>query len=178
LVVTGSLFRWMLDGDYGVVNFFLHGLGLLDDKVFWLTEPNTALIGTILTNIWIGVPFNMVLLLAGLQSISPTLYEAARVDGANAWRRFLHITLPMMRPVMLIVIMLGFIYTFKVFDLIFVMTGGGPVDATTVLPIYVYEQTFEFFYFGQGAAAATLILIIPLSLALIYLRLVRREEAT
>jgi multiple sugar transport system permease protein len=178
LVVTGSLFRWMLDGDYGVVNFVLHGLGLLDDKVFWLTEPNTALIGTILTNIWIGVPFNMVLLLAGLQSISPTLYEAARVDGANAWRRFLHITLPMMRPVMLIVIMLGFIYTFKVFDLIFVMTGGGPVDATTVLPIYVYEQTFEFFYFGQGAAAATLILIIPLSLALIYLRLVRREEVT
>ena len=77
---------------------------------------------------------------------------------------------------MLIVNMLGFIYTFKVFDLIFVMTGGGPVDATTVLPIYVYEQTFEFFYFGQGAAAATLILIIPLSLALIYLRLVRREE--
>ena len=177
LVVTGSLFRWMLNGDYGVVNFFLQGLGVLNKNVFWLSEPDTALIGTILTNIWVGIPFNMVLLLAGLQSISPTLYEAAKIDGANAWRRFLYITLPMMRPVMLIVIMLGFIYTFRVFDLIFVMTQGGPVNATTVLPIYVYDETFEFFHFGQGAAAATLILIIPFTLALVYLWLIRREEA-
>lgn len=178
LVVTGSLFRWMLDGSYGVVNFALRSLGVLDGQVAWLAEPDTALLGTIVANIWVGVPFNMVLLLAGLQSISLTLYEAAKIDGAGPLGRFLYITLPLMRPVMLIVLLLGFIYTFRTFDLIFVMTGGGPVNATTVLPIYVYDRTFEFFRFGEGAAASNVILLIPLALALVYLWLIRREETS
>lgn len=177
IVVSGNIWRWMLDGDNGVANFVLQGLGLLGTPQFWLTEPNTALIGTIVANIWIGIPFNMVLLLAGLQGIPRSLYEAAGIDGANAWQRFLHITLPMMRPVSLTVLLLGFIYTFKVFDLIFVMTGGGPVDATTTLPLYVYDLTFEFFRFGDGAAAATLLLLISLGVSIFYLWLSRNEEA-
>lgn len=176
-VVGGTLFRWMFDGDYGVLNFFLHGLGLLEEPQYWLLNPKTALLGTIIANAWVGIPFNMLLLLAGLQSISPTLYEAATVDGANAVQRFLRITVPMMRPVALGVLLLAFIYTFKVFDLVYIMTAGGPVDTTTVLPIQIYRLNFSFFRFGDGAAAATLLLLGLLCLAVGYARLIRSEEA-
>lgn len=177
LVVSGNLWRWMLDSQYGVINLLLN-VGPLDFGRDWLTGPNTALIGVILANIWVGIPFNMVLLLAGLQGIPLTLYDAARVDGANAVQRFFYITLPQLRPVIIIVLLLGFIYTFKVFDLIFVMTAGGPVSATEVLPIYIYDIFFEFFRFGQGAAASILVLVLPIILSVIYLRLLRREEAS
>jgi len=175
-IVSGSIYRWMLDGDYGVINYALRSLGLIDEPRYWLIDVKTALAGTILANIWVGIPFNMLLLLAGLQQISPTLYEAASIDGANAWRRFWSITLPLMRPVSLSVVLLGLIYTFKVFDLIYIMTGGGPVDATTVLPIYTYQLTFQFFLFGKGAAAATVLLIALLGVAVGYLWFSRREE--
>jgi multiple sugar transport system permease protein len=175
-VVSGSLFRWMLDGDYGVFNFALVQLGLLADGRYWLIEPQTALAGTILANVWVGIPFNMALLLAGLQGIPPVLYEAASIDGATRWQQFRSLTLPLMRPVALSVLLLGLIYTFKVFDLIYVMTGGGPVDATTVLPIYTYKLTFGFFRFGDGAAAATVLLVALLVVALLYLWASWREE--
>jgi multiple sugar transport system permease protein len=175
-VVSGSIFRWTLDGDFGVINYALRELNVLDQPRFWLIDPDTALTGTILANIWVGIPFNMLLLLAGLQSIPHTLYEAANVDGANAWQRFRSLTLPLMRPVSLSVLLLGIIYTFKVFDLIYVMTAGGPVDATTVLPLYAYQLTFEFFRFGEGAAAATLLLGGLIGVAVAYLWWTRREE--
>lgn len=177
LVVTGNLFRWILNGQYGVANLLLN-LGPLEAGRAWLTDPTTALIGVIVANIWVGIPFNMVLLLAGLQGISLSLYEAARIDGANAIQRFFYITLPQLKPVIAIVLLLGFIYTFKVFDLIFVMTGGGPVNATEVLPLYVYDVLFEFFRFGRGAAASILVLVLPIIISLVYLRLLRREEAS
>jgi multiple sugar transport system permease protein len=175
-VVSGSIFRWLLDGDYGVINWALLNLGVIDETRYWLIDPGTALTGTIIANIWVGIPFNMLLILAGLQNIDPTLYEAAAIDGANAWRRFWSITMPLMRPVSLSIILLGFIYTFKVFDLIYVMTKGGPVDATTVLPIFAYKLTFEFFRFGEGAAGATILLLGLLGIAVAYLWLSRREE--
>ena len=175
-VVVGNIFRWMLDGDYGPLNYFLQSLGLLQEKQYWLLNPNTALLGVILANAWVGIPFNMLLLLAGLQNISPTLYEAASIDGANGWKRFRSITLPLMRPVALGILLLTFIYTFKVFDLIYVMTKGGPVDSTTVLPIYTFKLTFDFFRFGDGAAAATVLLLGLLCLAIGYSRLIRAEE--
>jgi multiple sugar transport system permease protein len=175
-VVSGSVFRFMLDGDFGVVNYALRELSLIDQSRYWLVDPDTALTGTIFANIWVGIPFNMVLLLAGLQSIPQTLYEAASVDGAGAWQRFRSLTLPLMRPVSLSVLLLGIIYTFKVFDLIYVMTAGGPVEATTVLPIYAYQLTFRFFRFGEGAAAATLLLVGLSGVAVAYLWWSRREE--
>jgi multiple sugar transport system permease protein len=175
-VVSGSIFRWMFDGSFGILNFMLQALGLLEGTRFWLTDPNTALIGTIAANIWVGVPFNMVLLLPGLQSISATFYEAASIDGASSWQSFRHITLPLMRPVALSVLLLGIIYTFKVFDLIYVMTGGGPVDATTVLPIYVFNMSFSFFRFGEGAATAILLLLALFVVAISYLWLSQHEE--
>jgi len=176
-VVVGNIFRWIFDGDYGVFNYFLQSLGLMQEKKYWLLDPNTALFGTILANAWVGIPFNLMLLLAGLQNISATLYEAASIDGANAVDRFFYITLPMMRPVALGILLLTFIYTFKVFDLIYIMTAGGPVDATTVLPIQIYRLNFSFFRFAQGAAAAVLLLLGLLCLAIGYSRLIQREEA-
>jgi multiple sugar transport system permease protein len=177
-VVSGSIFRWMLDGSFGIINFILQNLGLLQGTRFWLTDPNTALIGTIVANIWVGIPFNMVLLLPGLQSISPSLYEAASIDGAAPWQSFRYITLPLMRPVALSVLLLGIIYTFKVFDLVYVMTRGGPVDATTVLPIYVFNLSFSFFRFGEGAATAILLLLSLVIVAIAYLWLSQREEVS
>jgi multiple sugar transport system permease protein len=176
-VVVGNVFRWIFDGDYGVFNYLLQSAGLLQQKHYWLLDTKTALLGTILANAWVGIPFNMMLLLAGLQNIPITLYEAASIDGASAADRFLYITLPMMRPVALGILLLTFIYTFKVFDLIYVMTDGGPVDATTVMPIQIYRLTFAFFRFAHGAASATLLLLGLLCLAIGYARLIQREEA-
>jgi multiple sugar transport system permease protein len=176
-VVSGSVFRWMFDGSMGIINYALQTLGLLDKPRFWLTDPNTALIGTIIANIWVGIPFNMILLLPGLQSISVSLYEAAAIDGATERQSFRYVTLPLMRPVILSVLLLGIIYTFKVFDIIYVMTGGGPVDATTTVPLYIYQLAFSFFRFGHGAAAAVLLLLLLSVVAVFYLWLSQREEA-
>lgn len=175
-VVVGNIFRWLLDGDYGPVNYFLHSAGLLGAKQYWLLEPATALAGVIAANAWVGIPFNMMLLLAGLQTIPTSLYEAATLDGAGAWRRFFSITLPQMRAVAFGVLLITFIYTFKVFDLVYIMTRGGPVDATLTLPIYTYQLTFDFFRFGDGAAASTVLLLGLLLLALGYARLMRHDE--
>ena len=175
-VVSGNIWRWMLDGSNGVVNFVLQRLGLLDSSPFWLTDADTALFGVVLATAWTTVPFAMVLLLAGLQGISVSLYEAAALDGARAFRRFVDITVPMMRPVILTVLLLNFIYTFKTFDTVFIMTRGGPGDATTVLPIYAYTVGFSFFRLGDGAVATTLLLIIPVTLSLVYFWVTRREE--
>jgi multiple sugar transport system permease protein len=176
-VVVGNVFRWIFDGDYGVFNFLLQSIGLMEQKRYWLLDTNTALLCTILANAWVGIPFNMMLLLAGLQNIPTTLYEAASIDGASAVDRFIYLTLPLMRPVALGILLLTFIYTFKVFDLIYVMTDGGPVDSTTVLPIQIHRLTFDFFRFAHGAAAATLLLLGLFFLALGYSRLIQREEA-
>ena len=158
-ILSGSIFKWVLDGDYGILNYALTSLNIISSNKYWLIDSDTALWGTVLANVWVGIPFNMLLLLGGLQGISPTLYEAASTDGANGWQRFRTVTLPLMLPVSLSVLMLGLIYTFKVFDLVYIMTKGGPVNATTVLPIYTYQKTFQSFQFGVGAAAAVFVLL-------------------
>lgn len=176
-VVSASLWRWIFSGSYGLLNAFLGLIGLPSTEP-WLVNPQTALIAVIIANIWVGIPFHMMLLYAGLQGVPVQLYEAAQLDGANAWQRFWRITVPMMRPVIVIALLLGFVHTFKVFDLIYVMTAGGPAGATNVLSIEVYKLSFEYFRFGDGAAAANILLIIPLLLSVLYLWLRRREEST
>ena len=176
IVVSGTIFKWMLQSDSGIINYALESIGVIHTPIHWLSDPNVALWGVIIANIWIGIPFNMSLLLAGLQSISATLYEAALVDGANAFNRFLYITLPLMRSTSLIVLMLGFIYTLNVFDLIYVMTGGGPVNATQVMPLYAYNVGFVQFDLGSGSAVATLIFLLLLAVSIVYLFFIRHEE--
>lgn len=124
----------------------------------------------IVANVWIGIPFNMILLSVGLSTVPKELYESASIDGANAWQSFRHITLPMIRSSIESVLILGFIYTFKVFDLVFVMTGGGPVNATQMLSTYSYKQSFTMFKYGEGAAIANVLFVILMIAAAVYLK--------
>lgn len=175
-VVVSIIFRWLLSGDFGLINELLMQVGLLDKGIAWLAEPKMALGGVMLANIWIGIPFNTMILAPGIASISPTLYEAAAIDGAGQVKKFIYITLPLLRPTILIVLVLGFIYTFRIFGLIYAMTGGGPINSTNLLPIQAYKLSFSFFNFGQGAAAIGILLSILLLIILVYLMLVSREE--
>ena len=142
-VVTGTIFRWMFDSDFGVINYFLTSMHLVDKPVMWLTGPTTAMVAVVVANLWVGMPFNMLLILSGLHTIDDGLYEAAEVDGAGPIRTFFSITEPLMRPVVFSLLLLGVINTYKVFDLIYTMTKGGPVEATTTLPIFTYLQGFR-----------------------------------
>jgi multiple sugar transport system permease protein len=176
LVVSGTVFRWMLDTNNGIINHILLGLHIVNTPVPWLTDYDTAMVGVLLCNIWIGVPFNMVILYSGLRSISPDLYEASAMDGAGRLRQFWYITLPMLRPVLLIVTTLGLIYTLKIFDVIWVLTKGGPANATQNLTTYGYQLSFGgLSEFGQGAAVGNVLIFVCLGLSLIYLRTVRAE---
>ena len=174
-VVSGNVFRWMFDGDTGIVNFIIRSFGY-PENIYWLTSEYTAMAGVIIATVWSGAPLAMLLMVAGLLAISDSLYEAARIDGATAWQRTRHITIPMLRPVILTAAMLSFIYTFKTFDTIYIMTRGGPASATKVLPIYAYEQAFQYFRFGEGAVATTLLLVVPLAIAVVYYFLIQKEQ--
>jgi multiple sugar transport system permease protein len=173
LVVSSTVWRWMLDQDNGVINNVLVNSGLSTTRVPWLTSTTVALVSVILVNIWIGIPFNMVILYSGLQDIPTDLYEAAKIDGANGVRTFWHITWPLLRPVVGVVVILGFIYTAKVIDIILVVTGGGPVDASETLAVGSYNLSFKTFLFGQGAAMGNVLILISLVFAAIYLRINR-----
>ena len=175
-VVTGTIFRWMFDSDFGVINYFLMSLHIIDHPVLWLTGPTTAMIAIVVANLWVGMPFNMLLILSGLHTIDDGLYEAAEVDGAGPIRTFFSITEPLMRPVVISLLLLGVINTYKVFDLIYTMTKGGPVEATTTLPIFTYLQTFKVFDFGNGAAASMLTMVLPLALSWFYVRSLDKED--
>jgi multiple sugar transport system permease protein len=177
VVIVGTLYQWMLAGDSsGILNYFLLSLNFIKEPIMWLSSPEYAMYGIIIANIWVGVPFNMMILLAGLQAIPDHLYEAAKIDGAGKFRQFIHITLPFMRPTILILLMLGIIATFKVFDLMIVMTGGGPVNSTTVLPYYAYKLAFNNLDFSLGAAVSTIMFGVLMFVAVVYLWLMRKEE--
>jgi multiple sugar transport system permease protein len=175
-VVSANVWRWLLDGSYGLLNAGLNAVGLIDTDVFWLGEPNPAIAAVIVATAWSFGPLAMILLSAGLQGISPTLYEAARIDGASAWQQFRSITFPLLRPVSLTVTLLVFIFTFKTFDTIFLMTGGGPGNATEILPVYAYNEAFEFNRFDTAAVATTTLMVVPIVLSIAYFRLLRSEE--
>jgi multiple sugar transport system permease protein len=176
LLVSGTVFRWLLDKDYGVVNQVLMNLHLIDAPVPWLVSPDHAMAAVVIANVWIGIPFNMVILYGGLTGISPQLYEAAGLDGAGAWQKFRHITWPLLRPVTAVVLMLGLIYTVKAFDVVMVLTQGGPADATQLLSTWSYQLSFTELHFGQGAAVGNVLIVIAMIFAFVYLRAVRREQ--
>ncbi|HEY5769110.1 MAG TPA: sugar ABC transporter permease [Terrimicrobium sp.] len=141
----------------------------------WLSDPDYALPATIVTNIWIGFPFNFILLYAGMRSIPEDVYEAAKIDGASFWERVAYITMPLLKPVSVAVLMLGTIYTVKVFDVVWIMTGGGPANGTHLLSTYAYQVGFSVLNFGQAAAIATLLVVLVLLLNLVQLLLQRSK---
>jgi multiple sugar transport system permease protein len=167
----------MLDSGSGVVNYGLHFFGI--GPVNWLTSPNWSLASVIIANIWIGIPFNLVLLYSGIQAIPSTLSEAAAIDGASSWTKFWRITFPLLRPVSAITLMLGMVYTLKVFDIIWIMTKGGPVNASTTFATWSYRLGFGNLLpeFGPGAAVGNLLVVMALIAGLIYIRVQRRQNA-
>jgi multiple sugar transport system permease protein len=177
LIVSASTWSWLLNSESGVINSVLHGLGI--SPVHWLTAPGWSLASVTIANIWIGIPFNLVILYSGLQAIPVDIMEAAALDGATAWQSFRLITLPLLRPVSAITVLLGFIYTLKVFDIIWVMTRGGPSDSSTTFATWSYRLGFGNLLpaFGPGAAVGNLLIVIAVALGLLYIRVQRRQEA-
>jgi multiple sugar transport system permease protein len=173
LIVSSAVWRWILDQDNGVLNQFLGTFGIADHPG-WLTSTSLALITVIGVNIWLGIPFNTTILYGGLQDVPQELYEAAALDGATGWRAFRHVTWPLLRPVVNVVLVLGVVYTIKVLDLILGLTGGGPANATQTIATQAYHLSFREFRFGEGAAMGNVLIIISLVFALLYLRANRR----
>jgi multiple sugar transport system permease protein len=177
LIVSASTWSWMLNSDSGIVNHALSLVGI--DQINWLTSPDWALTSVIIANIWIGIPFNLVVLYSGLQAIPAEVHEAAAIDGATSWQRFWRVTFPLLRPVSAITLLLGLVYTLKVFDIIWIMTKGGPVDSSTTFATWSYRLSFGNLLpeFGPGAAVGNLLIIMALVFGLLYIRIQRRQSA-
>jgi ABC-type sugar transport system permease subunit len=177
-VVSALNFLWIYDYSLGVLNYLLvRVLGVLPQGVGWLSEPATAMASVIAVNVWRGFPFFGLSFLAGLKAIPGELYEAAAVDGAGAWQRFRHVTLPGLRTIALVVVLLSTIWTFNDFQIVYILTRGGPGGATQVLPVFTYEVAFGAQRLGEAAAVA-LTMLPPLAVAIVVLsRFLRRGPA-
>ncbi|GAA3804583.1 sugar ABC transporter permease [Sphaerisporangium flaviroseum] len=172
--VSAFIWRYLLNGEFGVVNAMLRAAGFAG--IDWLDDPLWAKISVITVNVWLGVPFMMLALLGGLQAIPRELYEAAEVDGATPWQRFRHITLPGLRPVSSTVVLLGTIWTFNQFPVIYLVTRGGPGGSSEILVTYAYRQAFEGIRNYSGSAAwGVLILALLIVMAVVYRRALRRQ---
>ena len=176
MTVTALIFKFIFSTYVAIVNHLLHSLGIISENIEWLTNPDIALGCVIFANVWIGIPFNTILLSTGLTTISQELYESAAIDGANGFQRFIKITLPLLRPTIESVLVLGFIYTFKCYDLIYVMTSGGPVNSTHLMSTYSYKLSFEMFDYSMGSAAANVLLVILLVVGMVYLKITMEGE--
>ncbi len=173
-VVSAQMWRFLFNDSYGLINYTLFGNNV-SQYIAWLAKPGTALFAIILADVWKTTSFAALLILAGLQIIPDELYQAARVDGAGIWRRFRDITWPLIRPALLVALLFRTIDAFRVFDLAFVMTQGGPADATNVLQLYGYQKMFVEGWMGYGSAISVGVFVIVLILAVIYVRMVGRR---
>lgn len=174
-VVTVMIWNWMLDANYGVINYLLTVFHIIDTNLQWRALPHLAQISVIGVTVWTTFPVALVMLLAGLQAIPRDLYEAASVDGANAWQRFRHITWPGLAPVNIVLILMLTLLAFtRVVTIIYLMTAGGPAGATETLPIQTYLQAFKFFRMGYASAIGTIVLVIAVIFSLVYLRMTSR----
>ena len=175
-LVVGAVWSWILAGDFGVLNHVLLSLGLTGERIFWLSDPIVALYSVILANIWLGVPFNMILLSVGLAGIPEDIYEAAEMDGANAIQRFFTITLPMMRAQLGAVISLGVIFTLQQFDLFAALTQGGPSNASNVFQYWSWQLSFQYYEIGVGSVISVLMILFVIFVAAVYVRSTRHEQ--
>jgi len=171
-VVTSLMWKWLYNDIYGLINITLRGLGLGGITHQWLGEFGTALSCVVLVDIWRELPFMIIILLAGLGTISEELYEAGRIDGTNKFQAFWHITLPLLRFPIFIVIFLRTMFTLRIFDLVFVLTGGGPGDATEVLATHIYDTGIRYLELGYSSAVSLIILIITFLIGLIYFKII------
>ena len=173
-VVAVLTFKWMIDGSLGIVTIVLDTLGL--PPIYWFETESAAMVSVILVSVWLWTPFVTTTFLAGLQTVPVQLYEAARVDGAGPVRRFFHVTLPALRPILIVIILLRGVWMFNKFDIIWLTTGGGPLGATEHLPVLAYRQAFTLFDLGSGAAIATLSFLVLLVIVTLYFWLFPMED--
>jgi len=176
VTITALTFKFMFSTDGGIINSILIGIGVIKKPVEWLLSSNQAMWSIIITNIWIGIPFNMLLLTTGLSTIPNEVYEASTIDGANRIQQFTRVTVPLMKPAIMSVLVLGVIYTFKVFDLVFVMTNGGPVNATEMLSTLSYRYSFGEYSFSLGSTVANILFLLLFCVGLIYLKFIKNDE--
>ena len=175
-VAVAMIFRWMFHDLYGIANYLLVWTGLLKTPYAWIANENSAMFILILANVWRGTPLMITMFLAGMQGISADLYEAAEVDGAGRRIRFFKITLPLLLPVVMVSGILRFIWTFNFYDLPWVMTGGGPGEATQTAPIYAYIRAFSGYRMGEGSTISVLLFIILVLFAIVYFAMRRYQE--
>jgi len=158
MVAVSMLWKWLLSPNHGLVNYFMGLVGL--PKINWLLDPRWAMPGLILMSIWKGTGFNMVIFLAGLQGIPKMYYEAAEIDGANSWHKFRYVTLPLLSPTTYFIIITTMIHSFQIFQQAYILTEGGPREATTTIVYYIYKNAFEWFQMGYACTQAVLLLVI------------------
>ena len=175
-VLSTFAWKWMFDPTFSVLNWSLYHLGVIQTRIGWLTDPVLALGSVIIVNIWRGMPFYAITLLAGLQTVSPELHEAAAIDGANAWQRFWRITWPLLLPVTMVVTLFSIIQTFADFQLVYVLTGGGPANSTHLFATYAYQIGINTGLLSEGAAASLAMFPMLFIIVVIQLWYIRRVE--
>ena len=175
-VVVSFLWMWIFNANYGVLNAVLQGIGLIDEPQAWLANPTTAMVAVIVAKTWQSFPWMMVMLLGGLQTVPIELHEAAEIDGAGTIRRFFSITVPQMRGIIGLVLLLEFIWNFQHFDIIYVLTGGGPAGSTQTFATAVYETAFDGFDLGHAGALGLLWMILLMGLVVVYVRMSEKGE--
>src|SRR5215510_13552160 len=171
-VIAAFSFKFILDDNFGIMNYFLNQMGI--ESVGWLSDPNIVVWSLVIANVWYGTPFTLLFLTAGLLSINPSLYEAARIDGASKMRSLFHITLPLLKPFMIINLILITMWSVNLFDIQLIMTGGGPLFSSTTASLYMYRQAFEFGLLSKGAAAGIILILINLTVAIVYVKFLRK----
>jgi multiple sugar transport system permease protein len=177
-VVVGVVWRLMLNPNFGAVNGTLQRFGINTEGLTWTASPRLAFLSVIAVDVWQWTPFVFLVLLAGLQAIPQDPYEAARIDGSSSWQTFRHITLPLLRPAILIALLLRTMDLLRVFDQIFILTEGGPGFATETVSLYIYRTAFRFFDFGYAAAMSFVLLILTNVISTIYIRFLQTREAS
>ena len=175
VAATVILFKFMAQPDIGLINIIIRSLGFEDLNRYWLGDPDAALPFIMLLHLWRNVPFYGVAFLAAMQAIPKTLYEAADMDGANAWNKFRYITLPGIRSMVIVMVTIHVLWTFNNFDFVYLATGGGPVNATDVLPVYVYRQCWSSYTVGYGASIGTVMLLLLMLYFIAFIKISERE---
>ena len=175
-VLSTLAWKWMFDPTFSVLNWSLYHAGIIQTRIGWLTDPTMALMSVVIVNIWRGMPFYAISLLAGLQTVSPELHEAAAIDGANGWHRFWRITWPLVLPVTMVVTLFSVIQTFADFQLVYALTGGGPANSTHLFATYAYQIGIVTGLLGEGAAASLAMFPMLFVIVIIQLWYIRRVE--
>ena len=176
VAATVILFKFMAQPDIGLINIVIRSLGFEDLNRYWLGDPAVALPFIMLLHLWRNVPFYGVAFLAAMQAIPKSFYEAAEIDGANDWHKFWYITLPGIRKMVMVMVTIHVLWTFNNFDFVYLATGGGPVNATDVLPVYVYRQCWSSYTVGYGASIGTVMLLLLMLYFIVFIKISERDN--